>query len=143
MNIIMGLLQGRGLRLDGEAREKVHKERSEPLSKSCRPITLGSHQLRRFESFAQPDACNAATETLLDHRRRRRQLKTGHLGGIEMAEEFELGLVQTTTFSCAHDPALFSQGNRPCKLCGRNANPNGDSRQDQIFPHNLRIGSAT
>ena len=26
------------------------------------------------------------------------------------------GLVQTT-FSCAHDPSLFSQGNRFCMLC--------------------------
>src|SRR6516165_1549248 len=48
-----------------------------------------------------------------------------------------------TTFSCAHDLSLFSKRNRPCRLCGRNADPNGDGRQDQTFPHSLRSGSPT
>jgi hypothetical protein len=48
-----------------------------------------------------------------------------------------------TTFSCAHGPLLFSQGNRPCRLCGRSAGPSGCGRRDQTFPHSLRSGSPT
>ena len=37
-----------------------------------------------------------------------------------------------TTFSCVHGPSLFSQGNRSCRLFGRNAGPNGCGGRD--FP---------
>jgi hypothetical protein len=48
-----------------------------------------------------------------------------------------------TTFSRARGLSLIWQGNRPCRLCGRSAGPNGCGRRDQTFPHSWRSGSPT